>query len=99
MELILQKAREEAWKCNKKWKKLLVKFKVKSWLLNLNIEHLNFKQKIWKTLIDQLDFHSFETSPKRIISLVPSQTELLYDLGLEDRIRWDYQVLCASISF
>ncbi|WP_046756958.1 ABC transporter substrate-binding protein [Kordia jejudonensis] len=28
----------------------------------------------------------FETPPKRIISLVPSQTELLYDLGLEDRI-------------
>lgn len=25
-------------------------------------------------------------TPKRIISLVPSQTELLYDLGLEDRI-------------
>lgn len=40
-----------------------------------------------KTLIDQLGTsHSFETSPKRIISLVPSQTELLYDLGLEDRI-------------
>jgi len=40
-----------------------------------------------KTLIDQLGIsHSFETSPKRIISLVPSQTELLYDLGLEDRI-------------
>lgn len=29
---------------------------------------------------------SFENSPKRIISLVPSQTELLYDLGLEDSI-------------
>ena len=40
-----------------------------------------------KNLIDQLGItHSFETSPKRIISLVPSQTELLYDLGLEDRI-------------
>jgi iron complex transport system substrate-binding protein len=40
-----------------------------------------------KTLIDQIGTnHSFETSPKRIISLVPSQTELLYDLGLEDRI-------------
>ena len=40
-----------------------------------------------KTLIDQLGTsHSFETSPQRIISLVPSQTELLYDLGLEDRI-------------
>ena len=40
-----------------------------------------------KTLIDQIGIsHYFETSPKRIISLVPSQTELLYDLGLEDKI-------------
>jgi iron complex transport system substrate-binding protein len=40
-----------------------------------------------KTLIDQIGTsHSFESSPKRIISLVPSQTELLYDLGLEDSI-------------
>ncbi|MDG2433202.1 helical backbone metal receptor [Flavobacterium sp.] len=30
--------------------------------------------------------HNFETSPQRIISLVPSQTELLSDLGLEARI-------------
>ena len=30
--------------------------------------------------------HKFTTSPKRIVSLVPSQTELLYDLGLEDNI-------------
>lgn len=30
--------------------------------------------------------HSFEKSPQRIISLVPSQTELLYDLGLEDEL-------------
>ena len=28
----------------------------------------------------------FKSAPKRIISLVPSQTELLYDLGLEDAI-------------
>jgi len=28
----------------------------------------------------------FEITPKRIVSLVPSQTELLYDLGLEDAI-------------
>lgn len=27
-----------------------------------------------------------ETTPRRIVSLVPSQTELLYELGLEDRI-------------
>ena len=40
-----------------------------------------------KTLIDQLGIsHSFETAPKRIISLVPSQTELLYDLGQEAKI-------------
>lgn len=38
-------------------------------------------------MIDQLGtFHTFETSPKKIISLVPSQTELLYDLGLEENI-------------
>lgn len=40
-----------------------------------------------KTFTDQLGTnHTFETSPKRIISLVPSQTELLYDLGLEESI-------------
>lgn len=44
----------------------------------------NLKQII---LADQLGIqHTFETSPKRIISLVPSQTELLCDLGLEDRL-------------
>lgn len=40
-----------------------------------------------KQLIDQLEtVHQFENAPIRIISLVPSQTELLYDLGLEDSI-------------
>lgn len=40
-----------------------------------------------KTFIDQLgNAHTFETTPKRIVSLVPSQTELLYDLGLEEAI-------------
>ena len=40
-----------------------------------------------KQFTDQLgNQHTFETSPKRIISLVPSQTELLYDLGLEESI-------------
>lgn len=40
-----------------------------------------------KQLKDQLgNLHEFESVPKRIISLVPSQTELLYDLGLEDKI-------------
>jgi len=38
-------------------------------------------------LRDQLaNEHRFATSPKRIVSLVPSQTELLYDLGLEENI-------------
>ncbi|PKB15647.1 ABC transporter substrate-binding protein [Flavobacterium sp. 5] len=40
-----------------------------------------------KILTDQLGTtHSFETSPQRIVSLVPSQTELLCDLGLEENI-------------
>ncbi|WPR70251.1 helical backbone metal receptor [Flavobacterium sp. NG2] len=40
-----------------------------------------------KTFVDQLGTtHTFETTPQRIISLVPSQTELLYDLGLEENI-------------
>jgi len=40
-----------------------------------------------KQLKDQIGFsHSFITTPKRIVSLVPSQTELLYDLGLEENI-------------
>jgi len=37
--------------------------------------------------IDQLDRRiELEIVPKRIISLVPSQTELLYDLGLRDEV-------------
>lgn len=40
-----------------------------------------------KELIDQLGtLHTFEKTPQRIVSLVPSQTELLYDLGLENNI-------------
>ena len=40
-----------------------------------------------KTYTDQLgNQFAFETAPKRIISLVPSQTELLFDLGLEESI-------------
>ena len=40
-----------------------------------------------KTYTDQLGIsHSFESAPQRIISLVPSQTELLYELGLEEKI-------------
>ncbi|MBP8158142.1 MAG: cobalamin-binding protein, partial [Flavobacterium sp.] len=40
-----------------------------------------------KIFTDQLaNHHTFETTPKRIVSLVPSQTELLYDLGLEESI-------------
>lgn len=38
-------------------------------------------------LRDQLgNLHVFPQSPKRIVSLVPSQTELLYDLGLDEKI-------------
>ncbi len=40
-----------------------------------------------KSLTDQLGtLHTFENTPKRIVSLVPSQTELLYDMGLEENI-------------
>jgi ABC-type Fe3+-hydroxamate transport system substrate-binding protein len=40
-----------------------------------------------RTFTDQLGTsHTFETTPKRIVSLVPSQTELLFDLGLEEEI-------------
>ena len=38
-------------------------------------------------LVDQIGTeHIFEYTPKRIVSLVPSQTELLVDLGLEDAL-------------
>jgi len=40
-----------------------------------------------KILVDQIGTsHTFESTPKRIVSLVPSQTELLYDLGLEETL-------------
>ena len=40
-----------------------------------------------KILFDQIGVeHKFDAIPKRIISLVPSQTELLFDLGLEEDI-------------
>ncbi|KAF2516832.1 ABC transporter substrate-binding protein [Flavobacterium salilacus subsp. salilacus] len=40
-----------------------------------------------KTYIDQMgNTVTLEAVPQRIVSLVPSQTELLFDLGLEDRI-------------
>ncbi len=49
--------------------------------------HLNYKQALDTPFADQLGTpHFFGTTPKRIISLVPSQTELLYDLGLEESI-------------
>lgn len=36
---------------------------------------------------DQMGFDvTLEVPPRRIVSLVPSQTELLYDLGLEDQV-------------
>jgi hypothetical protein len=39
-----------------------------------------------KTLIDQLEQPILWNFAQRIISLVPSQTELLYDLGQEAKI-------------
>ena len=40
-----------------------------------------------KTFVDQIGTsHTFINTPKRIISLVPSQTELLCDLGLDESI-------------
>jgi ABC-type Fe3+-hydroxamate transport system substrate-binding protein len=40
-----------------------------------------------KIYTDQIGtIHTFEKIPKRIVSLVPSQTELLYDIGLEESI-------------
>lgn len=40
-----------------------------------------------KTFTDQIgNTHTFTETPKRIVSLVPSQTELLFDLGLEDKL-------------
>lgn len=40
-----------------------------------------------RTFTDQLgNLHSFETTLKRIVSLVPSQTELLFDLDLEENL-------------
>jgi iron complex transport system substrate-binding protein len=40
-----------------------------------------------KNLLDQMGTaHTFKDVPNRIVSLVPSQTELLYDLGVEDII-------------
>ncbi len=38
--------------------------------------------------IDQIgQRHSFRKTPSRIVSLVPSQTELLYDLGLNEEVK------------
>ena len=40
-----------------------------------------------KTYSDQLgNIITLSKTPMRIVSLVPSQTELLFDLGLEDKI-------------
>ena len=40
-----------------------------------------------KTFIDQMGREiTIDSPPNRIISLVPSQTELLFDLGLDDRV-------------
>ncbi len=40
------------------------------------------------TVVDQIgQSHTFKSTPERIVSLVPSQTELLVDLGLIDAIQ------------
>ena len=40
------------------------------------------------TIVDQIgQSFSFQNTPQRIVSLVPSQTELLVDLGLQDAIQ------------
>ena len=40
-----------------------------------------------RTVIDQVGRRvTIPRQPQKIISLVPSQTELLFDLGLEDRL-------------
>jgi iron complex transport system substrate-binding protein len=40
-----------------------------------------------KKITDQIGVvHTFASSPQRIVSLVPSQTELLFDLGQEEKI-------------
>ena len=37
------------------------------------------------TAVDQIgQSHTFKNTPQRIVSLVPSQTELLVDIGLID---------------
>ncbi|HLO80631.1 MAG TPA: helical backbone metal receptor [Chitinophagaceae bacterium] len=42
---------------------------------------------MWKISVDQTGKElKLETVPKRIVSVVPSQTELLFDLGLEDNV-------------
>ena len=42
---------------------------------------------IWRTSIDQMfNRVALGNPPQRIVSLVPSQTELLYDLGLEEKV-------------
>jgi iron complex transport system substrate-binding protein len=51
------------------------------------LQNFWIKNKFVATYIDQLGTsYTFEKQPVRIVSLVPSQTELLYDLGLEDNI-------------
>ena len=46
-----------------------------------------FKTKITLKIIDQINHEvSLNNTPRKIVSLVPSQTELLYDLGLEIQV-------------
>jgi ABC-type Fe3+-hydroxamate transport system substrate-binding protein len=54
----------------------------------MNVENLNsMPESITKNITDQLGrIVTVPHQPKRIVSLVPSQTELLYDLGLSDEV-------------
>lgn len=54
----------------------------------MNVENLNsMPESRTKNITDQLGrIVAVPNQPKRIVSLVPSQTELLYDLGLNDEV-------------
>jgi ABC-type Fe3+-hydroxamate transport system substrate-binding protein len=49
--------------------------------------HSAYLSDMWKITIDQTGYElKLENIPRRIISIVPSQTELLYHLGLEEEV-------------
>jgi ABC-type Fe3+-hydroxamate transport system substrate-binding protein len=49
--------------------------------------HSAYLSDMWKITIDQTGYElKLENIPRRIVSVVPSQTELLYHLGLEEEV-------------